>query len=52
MKFELLYDLAINALADGYLREAVASATSAMERYFEFFVKTAWRVSDLEFDKI
>lgn len=44
MKFELLFDLGINAIIDGYYRDAVSSTTSALERYFEFFIKVIWSV--------
>lgn len=52
MNFELLFDLGINAIADGYYRDSVASITVALERYYEFFIKVAWRVQSLEFNKI
>jgi hypothetical protein len=39
LDFEILFDYSINAIVDGYYREAVSSFTSAMERYFEFFIK-------------
>jgi hypothetical protein len=45
LKFELLFELGINAIVDGYYREAVSSCTSALERYFEFFIKVIWTVS-------
>lgn len=50
--FEILYEYGLNAIADGYYREAVSSMTSAMERYFEFFVKTVLRASAVEFSTI
>ena len=52
LNFELLYDLGINAIGDGYYREAVASITAALERYFEFFVKTVWHAQGVAFDII
>lgn len=52
LNFELLYDLGINAIGDGYYREAVASITAAIERYFEFFVKTIWHAQGVAFDII
>lgn len=52
LNFELLYDLGINAIGDGYYREAVASITAALERYYEFFVKTVWHAQGVEFDII
>lgn len=38
-KFEVLYDLAANAILDGYYREAVVSFTSALERFYEFYIQ-------------
>jgi hypothetical protein len=35
LDFEILFEYSINAIADGYYREAVSSFTSAMEKYFE-----------------
>lgn len=40
-KFEVLFELALNGLLDGYPREAVSSFTSSLERFYEFF----WRVT-------
>jgi hypothetical protein len=40
VKFEILFELALNGLMDGYSREAVSSFTSSLERFYEFF----WRV--------
>lgn len=48
LQFELLYELAVNAIADCYYREAVASATAAMERYFEFFIKVANEIQGID----
>lgn len=50
--FELLYDLGINAIGDKYYREAVASMTSALERFYEFFIKTSWRIQGVGYDVI
>lgn len=52
LNFELLFDLGINAIGDGYYREAVASITSSIERFYEFFVKTIWRAQGQEFSLI
>jgi hypothetical protein len=38
-KFEVLFDLALNAVIDGYYREAVASFTSSLERFYEFYIR-------------
>lgn len=40
IKFELLYDLGLNALLDRYPREAVSSFAASLERFQEFY----WRV--------
>ena len=49
LNFELLYDLGINAIGDRYYREAVASMTSALERFYEFFIKTTWRIQGVAY---
>lgn len=41
LKFELLFEMGVNAIVDGYTREAVSSFSAALERYFEFY----WRVA-------
>ncbi|WP_378005896.1 hypothetical protein, partial [Aeromonas jandaei] len=38
-KFEVLFDLGAFAILDGYYREAIASFTSSLERFYEFFIK-------------
>jgi len=40
-KFELLFDLGLNGLIDGYFREGVSSFTASLERFYEFFIKVA-----------
>lgn len=50
--FEILFEYGLNAIADGYFREAVSSITSAMERYFEFFTKVVLFSSNNSFDTI
>jgi len=52
INFEILFEYGLNAIVDGYYREAVSSITSAMERYFEFFIKTNLRKSTTDFDSI
>lgn len=37
-KFEVLFDLAANAIIDGYYREAIASFASCLEDFYEFYV--------------
>jgi len=51
-RFELLFEIAANAILDGYYREAVVSFTAATERFFEFsFRVLASHVTDSEFTK-
>jgi hypothetical protein len=50
--FEILFDYGLNAIIDSYYREAVSSLTSAMERYFEFFVKVVLHSSKIQFEDI
>lgn len=38
-KFEILFDLGINAIMDGYYREAVSSFAASLERFYEFFIR-------------
>lgn len=41
LKFELLFEMGINAIVDGYAREAVSSFSAALERFYEFY----WQVA-------
>lgn len=45
LKFELLFEMGLNALVNGYPREAVSSFTAALERFYEFY----WRVTIAHF---
>lgn len=47
-KFEVLFDLGAYAILDGYYREAVASFTSSLERFYEFFIKATLFEDGLE----
>ncbi len=40
---ELLFEIALNAISDGYYREAVSSFTASMERFFEFAIRVIAR---------
>jgi hypothetical protein len=51
-KFELLGEVAINAIVDGYFREAVASFTASMERLFEHFIRVIWELKGISSDQI
>jgi len=37
-KFELLFDVGMKALVDGYPREAVSSFVASLERFYEFYI--------------
>lgn len=43
VKFELLSDMAVKAIVDGYYRDAIASFTAALERLYEFFIEVVCR---------
>lgn len=43
LKFELLFEMGLNALVDGYGREAVSSFAAALERFYEFYWRVAMR---------
>ncbi|MCG9761922.1 hypothetical protein L1D50_23010, partial [Pseudoalteromonas sp. Isolate6] len=54
-KFEVLFDLALNAIKDGYSREAVSSFASSLERFYEFFIRFCGYSNGLNmeaFDKV
>jgi len=40
-KYETLFEIACNAIIDGYHREAISSFSSSLERFYEFFIKSA-----------
>jgi hypothetical protein len=40
VQLELLFELGINALYDGYAREAISAFSASLERFYEFY----WRV--------
>lgn len=40
-KFEILFDIGICAIADGYYREAVSSCASSLECFYRFFISAA-----------
>ncbi|WP_214516260.1 hypothetical protein, partial [Aliivibrio fischeri] len=39
-KFQVLFEVGLNAIKDGYYREAVSSFAAALERFYEHFIKT------------
>jgi len=38
-KHEILFEVAVHAIVDGYYREAISSFAASLERYYEFFLK-------------
>src|SRR5262249_12518231 len=42
-KLEILLEIGLNAIVDGYYREAVSSTTSALERFYEFYLRVVAR---------
>ncbi len=51
-KFEILFDIGAYAAVDGYYREAVSSFSSALERFYEFFIKVICISKGVEWDTI
>ncbi|MEZ0226316.1 MAG: hypothetical protein ACAH83_17300 [Alphaproteobacteria bacterium] len=49
-KFEILFNIGVNAILDGYYREAVSSFTASLERFYEFFIKVALFKGDNQLD--
>lgn len=47
-KFEMLFEIGLYAITDGYYREAVSSFTSSLERFYEFFVRAYFKQSDVD----
>jgi hypothetical protein len=50
-KFEILFDIGAYAIVDGYYREAVSSFTSALERFYEFFIKVVCTSKNIDWTK-
>lgn len=52
VKFELLFEMGLNAIIDGYPREAVSSFASAIERFYEFYWRVVMRHFDIPKDQV
>src|SRR5690606_23860589 len=48
--FQLLFQVGIHALVDGYPREAVADFTAALERFYEFYFRVVCRIKGINKD--
>lgn len=51
-KFDILFTLAIQALSEGYYREAVLNFTSALERFYEFGIKLMLKINKVDQENI
>lgn len=38
-KFEILFEIGVNAYRDGYTREAITSIAASLERFYEFYIR-------------
>ena len=47
-KYEILSELAVTALHDGYYREAITSFASALERLYEYYIRIACRARGID----
>lgn len=41
-KFEILFQIGINAIEDGYFREAISSFAASLERFHEYYIKIVY----------
>ncbi|MPW29930.1 hypothetical protein F9L16_13115 [Agarivorans sp. B2Z047] len=39
LKFEVLFDIGMNAICDGYNREAISSFSASLERFYETYIR-------------
>lgn len=51
-KFQILFAIGCYAINDGYYREAVSSFTSALERFYEFFIKAICISKNIDYEII
>lgn len=54
LNHEVLFEIGVQALFDGYYREAFSSFAAALERFYEFYIQVGMEVMDVsleEFDK-
>jgi hypothetical protein len=50
LQHEILFEIGVQALFDGYYREAIASFSSSLERFYELFIKVTARIYEIEDD--
>jgi hypothetical protein len=46
-KFEVLFEIGLNAILDGYYRDAVSSFAASLERFYEFSIRIFLRASSI-----
>jgi len=51
-KFEILFDMGVHAILDGYYREAVVNFTSCLERFYEYAIKIISHSHDVNYQEI
>jgi hypothetical protein len=51
-KYEILFEIGVNAIADDYYREAVASFASALERFYEFAIGALLHAANVSRDEV
>ena len=50
IKYHTLFQIGVNAIFDGYYREAVSSITSSLERFFEFYIRVVVETHSIEME--
>lgn len=51
-KFEVLFEIGAYAILDGYYREAVSSFTSALERFYEYYIRLICYTKNIEIEEV
>lgn len=50
LRHEMLFEIALNAIRDGYFREAISSFAASVERYYEFAIRVFARSNSVPAD--
>lgn len=45
-KYEILFEISLNAYRDGYYREAISSFSASLERFYEFFLEALFQFTE------
>lgn len=51
-KFEALFDIGVDSLINGYKTEAVASFSTSLERFYEWFIRVILTKNNIDYDLI